>query len=152
LTPAGGRDILEEKEETMSNEPVTTENLSRELLKSVFDAAYMSMTFDKDGDIVLQEQCKCIVIPDKEKRRIVLMAQYGFKASASESEKMAAVNKINKDYIIVRAIVIDQILRFTYDVILDGDGITPKSLVSLVKRFCAIPPAAVADYAKDIVD
>lgn len=136
----------------MSAEFVTAENLSKELLKAIFDAAYMTTSLDKDGDIVIREQCNCIVIPDKEKRRIWLLVQYAFKPNASDAQKMQCVNNINTDYIMVRAISINNILRFSYDVILDGDGITPKSLVMLIKRFCSIPLAAVQDYGRDIVE
>jgi hypothetical protein len=136
----------------MSNELITTDNLSRELLKSVFDAAFMATSTDSDGDIIVQEQCRCIVMPDKEKRRIWLLTQYGFKSTATEIEKMICANKINKDYIIVRAAVIDKTLRFTYDIVLDGDGVAPKSLVLLVKRFCTIAPQAAGDYGKDILE
>ncbi|GAB4505477.1 MAG: hypothetical protein Fur0043_24730 [Anaerolineales bacterium] len=136
----------------MPAEFVTAENLSKDLLKSIFDAAYMTTSLDKDGDIVIREQCNCIVIPDKEKRRIWLLVQYAFKPTASEAQKMQCVNRINTDYIMARAISINNILRFSYDVILDGDGITPKSLVMLVKRFCSIPLAAVQDYGRDIVE
>lgn len=136
----------------MSAEFVTAENLSKDLLKSIFDAAYMTTSLDKDGDIVIREQCNCIVIPDKEKRRIWLLVQYAFKPTASEVQKMQCVNSINTDYIMARASSINNILRFSYDVILDGDGITPKSLVMLIKRFCTIPVAAVQDYGRDIVE
>ena len=136
----------------MSPETITSENLTRELLKSVFDGAYMATSLDSDGDVVVREQCNCIVIPDKEKRRIWLLTQYGFKPTATDIEKMICANKINKDYIMVRAVVVDKILRFAYDIILDGDGITPKSLVLLVKRFCTIPPQAVQDYGSNIVE
>lgn len=135
----------------MSTEFITTENLSRDLLKSIFDAAFIETTLDSEGDIVVQDQCKVIVIPDKERRRIWLLTQYAFKPNAKESQKMTCVNNINKDYIMARAVVLDNILRFTYDIILDGDGITKKSFVMVVKRFGMIPPQAVADYGGDIV-
>lgn len=136
----------------MSNELVTADNVSRELLKSIFDAAYMTTSLDSDGDVVVKEQCNCIVLPDKEKRRIWLLTQYSFKPTATDTEKLMCVNKINMDYLIVRAVVVKNILRFSYDIVLDGDGITPKSLVLLIKRFCNIAPSAVQDYGQDIVE
>jgi hypothetical protein len=139
------------KGDTMPDELITTDNVSKELLKSVFDAALMDVVYDNEGDILVKEQCKCLVILDKEKRRIALLTQFNFKPTARDNEKLTCVNQINKNYIIVRAFVFDRILRFTYDISLDG-GITKKALVLLVKRFCSIPHIAVADCGKDIVE
>jgi hypothetical protein len=136
----------------MTTERITTENVSRELIKSTFDAAFMETSLDNDGDVIVKDACICLVIPDKEKRRIWLLTQFSFKPSASDAEKLTCANMINKDYIIVRACAVDKILRFSYDIVLDGDGITPKSLVFLVKRFCSIPRQAIQDYGINIVE
>lgn len=135
----------------MADDMITAENLSRELLKSVFDAAFMDVAFDSDGDIIVKDGCKCYVLPDKDKRRILLLTQFGFKPSADESEKLMCANKINAEYIMVRAYATDKSLRFTYDIILDG-GITRKAFVFAVKRFCTIPHAAVQDHGMNIVE
>jgi len=135
----------------MSDQIITPDNVTREMLKSIFEAAFMTISIDSDGDIIVKEQCNCYVIPNKEQRRIWLLTQFSFKPSASELEKLRCINKINKDYIMVRAVAADRNLRFTYDVILDG-GVSSKTLVLTIKRFCAIPHEAVRDYGSDIVE
>jgi hypothetical protein len=135
----------------MSDDVITIDNVSKELLKSVLDAALMETSLDSDGDIIVKEQCRCYVLLDKDKRRIMLLTQFGFKPSASEGDKLVCANKINRDYIIVRAVVGEKSMRFTYDLSLDG-GITRKALALLVKRFCSIPYAALSDYGKDLVE
>jgi hypothetical protein len=134
----------------MSEELITLENVSKDMLKAIFDAALMDTTLDSDGDILIKDRCRVYVLPDVERRRIRLLAQFGFVPSASEHAKLDCANRINSDYIIVRASVHGDKLRFSYDVSLDG-GITKKAMALLVKRFCSIPQEAVADYGKDIV-
>ncbi len=133
---------------------ITAENVTKELLKSVFESAMMDVSTDSYGDIMVKEDCKCFVLPDKEKRRITLLTFFVFKPKVKDNEKLLCVNKINRDYIMARAVVTgkdNDILEFTYDIMLDS-GITYKYLVLLVKRFCAIPHPAVADYGRDIVE
>gem|GEM_PF-724770 len=156
-TPVGGSIVPDHKTlprggEIMTDDLITTENLSKELLKSVFDAAFMDASYDKDGDLLIQEKCRCFLFPDQEKRRIRLHTQFGFKPSSSELQRLECANLINKDYILVRAAVgRNNTLLFTYDVSLDG-GVSKKALVLLVKRFCSIPHTAVSDYGADIIE
>jgi len=138
--------------EVMSEEMITVDNLSQELLKQVFDGAYMQVFTDNQGDIYVQDRCKCWLFPDKEKRHIRLHAQFGFKPDSSDLQRLECVNMINRGWLIVRATVgKNNALIFNYDVSLDG-GISRKYLVLLVKRFCSIPHDAVSDCGKDIVE
>ncbi len=133
---------------------ITADNVTKELLKSIFESAMMDVSIDSYGDIMVKEDCKCFVLPDKEKRRITLLTFFVFKPKVKDTEKLLCVNQINRDYIMARAVVTgkdNNILQFTYDIMLDGE-ISYKYLVLLVKRFCAIPHPAVADYGQNIVE
>lgn len=136
----------------MADELITPDNLSKELLKSVLDTAFMDTSYDGDGDLVVKEGPRCFVFPDKErKNRVNLMVAFGFEPETSELQRLQAVNKINREYLIVRAFVTSRdTLHFTWDIPIDG-GITKKAFVLAVKRFCSIPHLAVADCAKDVV-
>ena len=135
----------------MSDDLITPENVSNDLLMSVFEAAFMDASYDSDGDIMVKDKCRCWVFPDKQMRRVRLMVLFGFKSTAREMDKLTCVNKINSDYILVRATVQDTKLKFTYDVSLEG-GVNKRAFVMLVKRFCSIPHEAVNDYGKELVD
>ncbi len=136
----------------MTDELITPENLSKELLKSVLDAAFMETSYDSDGDLKVKERLNCFLFPNKKKDKVQLMAQFGFKSDASELLRLQAVNRINDEYIIVRAVADkNDTLRFTWDIPIAG-GITKKAFVLAVKRFCSIPHDAVADCAKDVTD
>ncbi|MFM9965709.1 MAG: YbjN domain-containing protein [Planctomycetaceae bacterium] len=137
----------------MPDDLLTTDNLSKELLKSILDAAFMETTYDSDGDLNVKENnVNCIVMPNlTRKDRVQLMALFRFEQATSELQRLQATNRINAEYIIVRAVVgSNGVLRFTWDIPIAG-GITNRAFVLAVKRFCSIPHDALADCAKDVV-
>jgi len=137
----------------MSDDLITPDNLSKELLKSVFDDAFMETSYDDEGDLKVKEGVNCFIFPNKERKdRVTLLTFFRFKKSADKMQRLECVNSINREYIIVRAVVGDNdVLRFTYDVPIAG-GITKKAMVMVVKRFCSIPHDAVGDFGTDIVE
>lgn len=137
----------------MTEELITPGNLTKELLKDALDAALMDTSYDADGDLRVRDRVNCLVMPNEERKdRIQLIALFGFKPETSELERLRAGNRINTEYIIVRAIVGKRDnLIFTWDLPVNG-GLTKKAFVLAVKRFCAIPHAAVADCANDLVE
>jgi len=131
---------------------ITSDNVSTALLKETLDTACMNTFIDSDGDVGVKEQCTCYVLPNRDQRRIRLLTVYRFTDKAREPEKMFCANKINSDYILVRASASERQLVFTYDLSLEGDGVTPRSLVMLIKRFCSIVPVAALDYGQGILE
>jgi Putative bacterial sensory transduction regulator len=134
----------------MSDDLITAETVTKELLRSIFDAAYMDVHTDKDGDLVIKERCSVYVFPDADKKRIRLMTQFGFVATATASQKLEAANKMNIGYLFARASVRNEVLLFDYDIPLDS-GVTKKALVLMIKRFAQIPHAAVHEHAEEII-
>jgi hypothetical protein len=129
---------------------ITPENVTVELLKDVF-AAYMHTSFDEDGDLVVKGECQVYItiIPDKSSIR--LMTIFRIREESSLETRLEAVNKINNDYIIVKAHCTDNNkLIFSYYFMLAG-GLTKKALIRGLKLFDSIPRHAIDDYAKDIV-
>ena len=137
----------------MNEELITPENLSTELLKTIFEAAYMNVEIDEDGDLKVREECTVYVRPNKKlKDRISLLSMYGFKDSSTDVERFECANHINKRIIIVRAYATDKgNLYFEYDFLLEG-GLTKKSLVLGIKRFASIPRVAVKEFGEGIID
>jgi hypothetical protein len=130
---------------------ITPENVSVELLKDVL-AAYMDTSFDEDGDLIVKGDCQVYVtiIPDKSSIR--LMTIFRLRDESSLDARLEAVNKINNEYMIVKAHCSDNNkLIFTYYFMLAG-GLTKNALVRGVKLFDSIPRAAIYDYAKDIIN
>jgi hypothetical protein len=141
---------IQERNPRMPVDLITPENVSVDLLKNVF-AAYMDTSFDEDGDLIVKGECQVYVtiIPDKSSIR--LMTIFRISDESSLDARLEAVNKINNDYMIVKAHCSDNNkLIFTYYFMLAG-GLTKKALIRGVKLFDSIPRAAIYDYAEDIV-
>jgi hypothetical protein len=136
----------------MTDELITPENLSKELLKSTLDAALMDTSYDNEGDICVKEGIRCWVIPNaKFKDRIKLITIFGFEPGASQAQRLECANKINREYIVVKAYVgTNDSLVFEYDILVAG-GITKKAFVLGVKRFCSIPRTAAVEHGTGII-
>jgi len=136
----------------MTDELITPENLSKELLKSTLDAALMDTSYDTDGDILVKDIITAWVLPNAERKdRIKLLSIFGFQPGVSQLQRLECVNKINSEYIIVKAHVGQKdTLRFDYDIMVAG-GITKKAFVLAVKRFCSIPRAAAAEHGAGLI-
>jgi hypothetical protein len=131
-------------------ELITPENLSKELLKTVFDAAFMDTSFDEDGDLRVKEDVSCWVFPSgKGRDRIKLLTNYGFKPETNTFQRLTFVNEINREYVVVRACMNERgSLSFSYDILVSG-GLTKQALILAVKRFCGIPPLAIEELNTD---
>jgi hypothetical protein len=134
----------------MSVHLITPENVSVELLKDVF-AAYMDTSFDEDGDLIVKGECQVYITITPDKSSIRLMTIFRIREESSLETRLEAVNKINNEFIIVKAHSTDNNkMIFTYFFILAG-GLTKKALVLGLKLFDSIPRVAINDYAKDII-
>jgi hypothetical protein len=84
----------------MKDELITPDNLSKELLKSVLDAAYMETSFDNEGRLIVKERVTCLVFPNQEQKDSVeLVALFNLKPETSELLRLQAANRINAEYI-----------------------------------------------------
>ncbi len=144
---------LNEGEEYMSEDMISSDNVTKELLKSLFDAAFMEAKIDGDGDLMVKDAVNCWVYPSDNKQYISLVARFGFKDSASALERLQCVNAINYNYYLIRAMVNQEnsVLRLDYDIFI-GSGISKKHFIQLVKKFCLIPHEAVAKYGANLVN
>ena len=105
----------------MSEDLVTLDNVSKEMLKDLFDAAFLETSYDSEGDLRVREKVNCIVFVYKDLRKVQFAAYFGFKPNVPEIDKLRCVNNINNDFNIVRASVLNnETLKFSYDIALDG--------------------------------
>jgi len=129
---------------------ITPENVSLDLLKDVL-APYTETSFDEDGDLIVKGDCQLYITIFPDKSSIRLMTIFRIKDDISLDARLAAVNKINTDYMIIKAHCADNNkLIFSYYFMLGG-GLTKKALVRGVKLFDSLPRPAIYDYAEDIV-
>lgn len=131
---------------------ITPENVSISMLYDLFDRAFMEVGFDKDGDLMVTEDVKCYVfINEKGNDRIRLLTLFGLSTTASRSDCLECVNRINSEYVLIRAYVSQDALAFDHEILIKG-GITQKNFILTVKRFCSIPRLAVREYGQEVVD
>jgi hypothetical protein len=129
---------------------ITPEKVSVELLNGVL-AAYMDTSFDEDGDLIVKGDCQVYVTITPDRSSIRLMTIFRLNDESSPEARFAAVNKINRDYMIIKSHCSDNNkLIFTYYFMLAG-GLSKNALVRGVKLFDSIPRAAIYEHAKDII-
>lgn len=137
--------------ELHEDELITPENVSAQLIKSVFDGAYMEATIDGDGDVLIRDAVKVFIRVGEKKDRLRMFCLFGFKSNASNDAQLRCANLINSEYIVVTASAQGGKLFFRYDVLLGG-GIPKRYLVQALKRFASIPQEAAADHGRDILE
>lgn len=133
----------------MTNDVITKENLTKDLLFQLFDAAFMTPTIDHDGDLSVEDVNRCWVMVDEEHGRIQLYSQWRFKPETKSNDRLACVNKINADFVLPRAYVRNDALCLDYVMPVDG-GLTPRHVVLATKAFLRQELAAVME-AQDLI-
>ena len=138
----------------MATELVTPDNVSIELVREIFEQAYMDATLDEDKkQIRLREEVLARVFLSESKERLQVVAYYGIKEDAQRADRLELVNRINENYVLIRAGIDDDgDLWFDYCVLLKG-GATKKAIVQAVRVFLMLVPKAVNECDEDeIVD
>lgn len=130
---------------------ITADTLSKETIKEALDPDFPNVFIDEDGDLGVRDLCICYLLPNAEQRRLRLLTLWHFRNEVGELEKYLCANRINVDYAIVRAAVVGNNLAMTYDVSLEGDGISRRSLVLLIKRFCSAALASAMEYGQGLL-
>ena len=121
----------------MINEPevVQAEALNRELLRALLDAAYLNVSLDEDGDVMVKDNFRFWVMPADNGRWIRLFAQFKGNPEASLGAKLEYVNAVNRDLHVVRAYLRDT-GGFTFDQYVQVEGgITRRAIVFAVRGF-----------------
>ena len=141
------------KENTqMQDDLITSENLTPELLKAMFDAAFMEAKLDDDGEVIVHDEVRVRVKVNMDRKdRIRFLTAFGFKSGSQPLARLQCVNQINAEYIMVCASAEEDLLFFRYDLMVAG-GVTKKAVVMAVKRFASIPREAVLHHGKEIVE
>lgn len=131
-------------------ELVTPDTVSLELLRDLFDAAMMDATLDdENGSIRLREDILCRVSLHDSKERIGLIAFYGIKEDAQRIDRLELVNRINDQFLMIRACIEDDgDLCFDYTIVLKG-GVTRKQIAHSARNFIKLVPKAVSECDED---
>ncbi len=134
----------------MAIELVTPDNVSVEMLRDLYEAAYMDVTLDEEhGVLRLREELAARAHLSESKERIQLLAVYGVKEEAQRIERLELVNRINENYVLIRAGIDDDgDLWFDYCILVKG-GLTKKAIVQATRAFLMLVPKAVNECDED---
>ncbi len=131
----------------MATAEVLAENeITKESLAALFKRAFLSTSFDKDGDLVVQtDGPRVFVTVDEDKKLLKYMSIYGVKESSPVELKHALVNKMNNDIIFGRfsipektpgMLIADYFLPYE-------EGIPAFQIVSAIRLFARVVPVAI---------
>jgi hypothetical protein len=135
----------------MSEAIIPSDKLTRDMVKTAFEAAYMQCSVDKDGDIVVEEGRRFYVIisPDKETVRFVAFARGN--SNRSSQQRLTFANKINRRIAALRAHEDgDGDILFDYTILTNG-GVTIRQIVMCAKRFATLINVAVGEDSDDVL-
>ena len=134
-----------------TEEVVHPQNISKDMLQSLFESAYMDTSRDSDGDLRVKDGYSFYVFPHKEGNRILLIAGFGAKPESSIADRLSFVNKVNDDLVVIRAYMRDNSnFAFDYSIPVEG-GITKRAIVLATKFFAAVLQDALRKDEKGVV-
>ena len=134
----------------MATELVTPDNVSAETLRDIYDQAYMDVTLDEEhGLIRIREELTARAHLSESRERVQLLAVYGLKDEAQRIDRLELVNRINENYVLIRAGIDDDgDLWFDYYILVKG-GLTKKAIVQATRAFLMLVPKAVNECDED---
>jgi hypothetical protein len=138
----------------MSAELLTPDDVTIEMIRDIYEQAYMDATLDEEKkQIRLREEVLARVFLSESKERIQIVAYYGIKEEAQRIDRLELVNRVNENYVMIRAGIDDDgDLWFDYCILLKG-GMTRKAIVQATRVFLMLVPRAVNECDEDsIVD
>jgi hypothetical protein len=130
---------------------ILPEGCNNEVLKQVFEDAYMSVSIDTDGDLIIQDNYRCYLRPDPDGRLIGVYAIFGANPGALDPAKLAYINRVNDEVKLIRASVSKNgKFFFDYYISVEG-GISKKAIVLSVRRFFSCLGSAVQQDTDNVV-
>jgi hypothetical protein len=130
---------------------ITSENLSLDLLKGIFDAAFVDYSFSSKGHLLVNEEIQIWVNPNREhKDRITLCCFFTLESGVSEIARLQAANQMNANLVAIRTYITGEQIVFEWDIPVAG-GISPKALILAIKKFASIPLVAGRIYGQGII-
>ena len=135
----------------MSDEFIYPEGISADALKALFEEAYMEVSVDTDGDLIVKDNYRCYLRPDADGRLISIYAIFGAAPEAADPDKLAYINRVNDQVKLIRASVSAN-GKFFFDYYLSVEGgISKRSIVMSVRRFFSCLGSALREDSENVV-
>jgi hypothetical protein len=135
----------------VSDEFIYPEWINADALKKLFEEAYMEVSVDTDGDLIVKDNYRCYLRPDADGRLISIYAIFGAAPDAAEADKLAYINRVNDQVKMIRASVSAN-GKFFFDYYLSVEGgISKRSIVMSVRRFFSCLGSALREDSANVV-
>jgi hypothetical protein len=135
----------------VADDVIHPEEVNANVLKQMFDDAYMEVSIDSDGDVKVKDKFSCFLRPEADGKLIAVYAIFGFNPTATPAGKSEYANRVNDKVMLIRASVTGD-GRFIYDYYISVDGgVTKRAVVLAVKRFLACLDAALGHDTGNVV-
>ena len=134
----------------MASELLTPDTVTIEGVRDVYEAAYTDVVLDEEtGQLRIREDLLARAFLSEARDRLQLVAYYGIKDDAQRVDRLELANRVNDQYVMIRAGIDDDgDLWFDYTISLKG-GVTPKAVVQATRMFLMLVPRAVHDCDDD---
>jgi hypothetical protein len=140
-----------QKEVRVSDEFIYPEGISADALKALFEEAYMEVSVDSDGDLIVKDNYRCYLRPDQDGRLISIYAIFGCAEGALPEDKLTYINRVNDQVKLIRASVSSN-GKFFFDYYLSVEGgISKRSIVLSVRRFFSCLGSALREDTGNVV-
>lgn len=122
--------------------------LSDEVLKSIFDAAFIDTELDEDGDLFVTDEMRVLVesLPDQDCFQFT--AYFRIDKKHARDKLLEACNSFNESYLGLKASIMEgnEVIAFNYAVLMKGGGtIEAKEIIRLFKYFQDVVSASMED-------
>lgn len=134
----------------MPAELLGPENVTLEAVRDIYNAALLDVELDEEnGFVVIDDEIVARAKLSDSKERLQLIACYRVREDVPRIDRLELVNRINDQYVIVRAAMSeDDELWVDYAVVLKG-GTTPKQIAHATRMFLKVAEMAVKDCDED---
>jgi hypothetical protein len=135
----------------MSDDLITPETASMEAFHEVYEQAFMDATLDEERKHIRlrEEGVVARAFLSESRERLQLYALYGIKDDAERLDRLELVNRINENFVLIRAGIDDDgDLWFDYCILVKG-GVTRKAVVQATRTFLMLFPRAVNECDED---
>jgi hypothetical protein len=140
-----------QKEVRVPDDFIYPEGISADALKKLFEEAYMEVSVDTDGDVIVKDNYKCYLRPDPDGRLISFYAIFGAADGAADPDKLAYINRVNDQVKLIRASVsANGKFFFDYYFSVEG-GVSKRAIVMSVRRFFSCLGSALREDTANVV-
>jgi hypothetical protein len=127
----------------MSEELISDENISKELLKEIFEGAYYDVSVDEKGDMTIKDSYSAFADVSKNRKLITFSAYFNRDLQAEPDDIKDYLHHVNYQLLAIRVSKLERSFFYEYTFNIQG-GVTRKNIVYSFKTFMIALQAALS--------